>query len=119
LAAEVFSLLIADKYGSALPSTFWTFLPVVLAVLALYAGAGPFFFLYLIIRRERERVLRQIGRQLDRFTSEQLDNPKVRSFLDSYSHVSAMSAWPLTSATVAEYVAAVVGSLVAYALGRL
>lgn len=118
LAAEGFSLLVADKYGSALPPTFWAFLPVALAALALYAGAGPFFFLFLIIRREREAVLRRIGRQLDRFTSEQLDQPSVKSFLDSYSHVSAMSTWPLTSATVAEYVAAVVGSLLAYALGR-
>jgi hypothetical protein len=118
LAAEGFSLLVADKYGSAMPPTFWEFLPIALAALALYAGAGPFFFLYLIIRRERETVLRHIGRQLDRFTSEQLDHPSVKSFLDSYYHVSAMSTWPLTSATVAEYVAAVVGSLLAYALGR-
>ncbi|MGH3390731.1 MAG: hypothetical protein ACRDOO_17840 [Actinomadura sp.] len=118
LAAEAFSLLIADKYGSALPSTFWTYLPAVLAALALYAGAGPFFFLYLIIRREREKVLRRIEKQLDRFTSEQLDNPSVRNFLGSYSHVSTMSSWPLTSGAVAQYSAAVVGSLLAYALGR-
>lgn len=118
LTAEGFSLLVADKYGSAMPPTFWAFLPIALATLALYAGAGPFFFLYLIIRRERETVLRRIGRKLDRFTSEQLDQPSAKSFLDSYSHVSAMSTWPLTSTTVAEYVAAVVGSILAYALGR-
>lgn len=118
LAAEAFSLLIANRYGSALPSTFWTFLPVVLAALALYAGAGPFFFLYLIIRREREMVLWRIGKQLDRFTSEQLDDSSVGNFLASYSQVSAMSSWPLTSGAVVQYTAAVVGSLLAYALGR-
>jgi hypothetical protein len=117
-AAEGFSLLVADKYGSALPSLFWTLLPAVSAAVALYAGAGPFYFLYLIIRRERESVLTRIGKQLDRHGPEQLDQPEVQRIMESYAQVSSLSTWPLTSGAVAEYVAAMLGSLLAYALGR-
>lgn len=117
-SAEGFSLLIAGKYGSAMPEVFWTLLPSGLAVLALYAGAGPFFFLYLIMRRERETVLRRIGERLDRFSSNQIDHPNVRGIMESYAYISSLSTWPLTSSAVAQYVAAVVGSLLAYALGR-
>lgn len=118
VAAELISYFSAAFHDSAFPAEFWDVQPFVLALTALYAGAQPFYVLALIARRGRNTALRQIGHELDKFTPGQLADPAARNLLQSYVQVGSVSAWPLTAASATQYVAAVVGSLAAYALGK-
>lgn len=95
------------------------FVPIMTGVLAIFSGLMPHWWLYRVVRGRRRSTMEALSRLIRRNppTSVKLVE-QAKEVIELYRLVESSPGLPFSTAAMVQYAAAVLGSLVAYFLGR-
>lgn len=110
----------ASRYGdSGVLSASSTIFPIAGGMLALIVGILPHWWLYLAVRDARRAALRKLRGLTGRMTPESAqDAQAVQSHVELYRLVESSQGLPFTTTAMVQYGAAILGTMLAFFLGR-
>lgn len=119
LSTEFLALQISSYGTDGLLSALTIFVPSLTGAIALFVGLAPHFWLYGAVRNARQVTLSRlevlIGKEPP---STRKAAERVHQHVELYRLVERSPGLPFSTAAMVQYAAAVLGSLVAYFLGR-
>lgn len=119
LATEIAAILVVGEHASASLRLIVIGFPVFAAVTALYVGAQPYLFLYLIVR---ERIDLTLSPLLTRHGSPPPGLLALHDFEQgaiAYTHFRGLRRLPVRMGVVVQYMTGILGSLIVYFLQQI
>jgi hypothetical protein len=112
IGVEVLALRVSAYGDSAVLRSVAITFPVVAALAALIFGILPHRWLYLAVRDARREVLRQLASSSGTTPVTAAEIPRAQGKISLYSTVESSPGLPFSTATMVQYTAAVIGTLV-------
>jgi hypothetical protein len=119
LSTEFLALQISSYGENSLLSALTIFVPSLTGAVALFVGLAPHFWLYRAVRDARQGILGRLDLLIgDNPPSTRQAAERIYQHVELYRLVEKSPGLPFSTAAMVQYAAAVLGSLVAYFLGR-
>jgi hypothetical protein len=120
LSTEFLAFQLSSYRKDSLLSALTIFVPVLAGVLALIVGLAPHLWLYVVVRNVRNKALLAVERLIgERPPGTRRTAEQIRGHIELYRLIEQSPGLPFSTVAMVQYAAAVLGSLVAYFLGRL
>lgn len=119
LSIEFLAFQVSSYGRDGLLSALTIFVPSFTGAITLFVGLAPHFWLYGVVREARQKALNSLERLIgDKPPSTRQEGERVYQHVRLYRLVEQSPGLPFSTAAMVQYAAAVLGSLVAYFLGR-
>lgn len=119
LSTEFLALQVSSYGTDGLLSALTVFVPSLTGAIALFVGLAPHFWLYGAVRDARQVVLSRLESLIGQDPpSTRKASERVYQPVELYRLVESSPGLPFSTVAMVQYAAAVLGSLVAYFLGR-
>jgi hypothetical protein len=116
IVIETVALLVPNKGESAILRQLSITFPIIAVAMGFLIGVQPFYWLYLIIKQSKAATLRKLANEIQEPDPSASRHDSQSSAIELYRLVSTAPNLPISTSTLVQVSAALVGSLVAYFL---